>query len=260
MRNVILLVALILVNAKLICGQEINYHKSNYHIIAVQCGINQIRETNLLPKIHSGFISSILYELRKANRNIGGFEFGLGLSRPKTNLEELSKSANINLNTAYSYCFRFIDKSGLTCFLGPRFNIFYSFSYYPNWDDSHKYWATTYSAGLKNIVSYVFKNNTRFYVSLAIPVISIYSRPDLVRLFKFDKSSLGGVFNDMNSNLKSGFWDRAFFLQFYAEYQFPILGGKLEAISYSLDYTRIQRLGGKPFAQLLHQIGLKILL
>jgi hypothetical protein len=234
--------------------------KYSFHAIGISVGINQEMEENLLPFIHSGFILNLSYDYRHIKTNYQDIQLILGFSRIAAEPEDVTKSGNIQINTSYSYCFNLVDKPEFKFFLGPQIGASYSYSIFPNWDDSHGYWANYFSLGSNAVVQYNLCDNQRFQCSLSFPLLSLFSRPDLLRLYKFDKASFGGIFESLHSNMKAGFWDSVFALHLSLEYQFPILQTKIEAISYSFDYARVKRSDGNPFHQLIQQIGLKVLL
>ncbi len=230
------------------------------HILSIKIGSNQIRDENLMNRVHKGFIITPAYEFRTFRKNYQEFTFDLGYSRLKADPQEWNKSLSILISASYSYCFSIAGKKNLSYFVGPQAIVSYRPSLYPDWDDSHMYWANYYAAGVNNIITYDFKNGNRLFSQLAFPLITIYSRPDLYRLYKIQDISFSGIMSDMNDNLSAGFWNNAFSIHFIAEYQFPVFKTKMESISYSFDYTSVKFEGGKPYNQIIHQVGLKIIL
>lgn len=262
MSHKILIIIFFLVTQNFIYGQnkigEIPTH--SFHAIGIASGINQEKEENLLPLIHSGFVLNLSYEYRHIEKNYENVQFIVGLSRIKSDPEDITKSVNLLLNSSYSYCFNFLDKSDFLFFLGPRVAAAYSLSFFPNWDESHVYWSNYFSIGTTALAQYDLGDNQKFQFSLSVPLLSYYSRPDLLRLYKNDEISFSGFLKNSHSNMKVGFWDSVFALHLTFEYQFPVFRTKIEAISYSFDYTRIKRDDGNPFQQIIHQIGLRVLL
>jgi len=64
----------------------------------------------------------------------------------------------------------------------------------------------------------------------------------------------------LHSNVNTGSWNTVFDVHFNLEYQFPVFQTKTEALFYSLDYTRMSNDNALPYAQLIHQIGVRVLL
>ncbi len=233
---------------------------NSFQTAGISAGINQIKEENLLPLVHTGYIINILYEYRNIKKSYQNIQLILGFSRVVADPEDITKSVNIIIKPSYSFCFNLVRKSDFNFYLGPQVGGSYSLSYYPSWDDSHVYWADFFELGSTAIGQYILTEDRRIQFQVSVPLISFYSRPELLRLFKADDSSFGGIVKSSHSNIKAGLWDSVFALRLCVEYQFPVFRTKTEAFSYSLEYTRVNRDGGNPFQQLIHQLGLKVLL
>ncbi len=257
MKFIMLALFLQVTTLNLAWGQE-SYN--SFHVVGIGKGLNQIREENLLPLVHTGFDTGVSYEFRNIKGNYQDFQLSGTFCLLKTRAEDLSATGNIKLNAIYSYCFGLIGSDAVRYYLGPQAKMAYSVALYSNWDESHLYWADYYSAGLNNILSFRLKNEKNLVFNLSLPLLSFYSRPDAMRLFKADEFSPGAIIESMNSDLKPGFWNTAFFLHFGIEYQFPVFQSKRESIAYSIDFTRIKGNNSNPFKQLIHQVGLRILL
>jgi hypothetical protein len=253
---------IVLLGANLGYAQDSTDHESmaSTHSIGVTIGINQIKEANLLPRVHSGLVTTLSYGYIHSQQNYREFQFLLGYGRIIARSEDITKSANLLIGTSYSYAFRLAEHQSLTYFLGPQVKLSYSAGAYPNWDDSHLYWANALSAGINNVLIYTFQDGTHLVSHVSIPLLSLFSRPDLVRLTKFDDVSSGGVVRSLHSNMHLGFWNTAFHFHIDLEYHFPVFRTKQEAFFYSLEYVRLRASDGNPYTQLLHQFGMKVLL
>jgi hypothetical protein len=234
--------------------------KASTHSIGVTIGVNQVKEANLLPRVHTGFVTTLSYGCTRSQQNYTDFQFLLGYSRIIARSEDITKSANVMIGTSYSYAFKVLEDQSLTYFLGPEVKLSYSAGAYPNWDDSHLYWANYLSAGINNVLIYAFQNETQLVSHVSIPLLSLFSRPDLVRLNKFDDLSFSGLIKSLHSNMTLGFWNMAFYLHIDLEYHFPVFRTKQEAFFYSLEYVRLRGSDGNPYTQLIHQVGIKVLL
>lgn len=233
---------------------------TTYHSIAIQLGMNQVRDENLHPKVHTGSINELAYEFESKAAILRQFRFAVGYSWIKTELEDLSKTLNLKLNMGYSQCYSLVKGSNFEYYAGPEAGLAYNVAYFPNWDDSHLYWANYISLGVQNAVSVQFDNGNEWISSLSIPLFTMYSRPELYRLYKIDDIDFGGFVNNLNSNFTPAFWGNAFYLKLKTEYRFPAFGNKREAFTYSLEFLRIKSGDGNPFTQISHQIGIKLLL
>jgi hypothetical protein len=226
----------------------------------IQFGINQIKEMNLLPLSHRGTLTEISFEIEKIKNTLRHFQFSLVYSRLKTGMEEMSKSGNIGIGLGYSFNFLVFKKNNLRYYLGPQALLSYSYMLYPNWDDSHGYWADYLSFGASNILSFSLKHENEWFTSLNFGLVSFFSRPEETRPYKMDDSSLGGILKALNSNIELGSINNALQLNLKTEYRFPVFQTKREAITYNMDIVRFSQKDEHPVIQIIYSIGIKIML
>ena len=234
-------------------------HDKTYSI-NFQLGLNQIKELNLLPLVHKGSLTELSFETEKIKSSLRQFQFSFLYSRIRTGVEEMPKSGNIKLGFDYSYNFLIFQKNNLRYYLGPQASLCYSYMLYPNWDDSHGYWADYLSFGPENILSVSVKHDREWFTSLNFSLISFFSRPEEIRPYKMDDSSVGGILKALNSNIETGTVNRALQINFRTEYRFPVFVNKREAITYDMNIIRLSQKKGQPVFQLIWQIGIKIML
>jgi hypothetical protein len=227
------------------------------HIIALRFGVNQIKDENLNTKVSTGTLTEFSYGFEKRTASWQKFHLTLGYSRLKTQVEDLSKSVNLKLNTGYSMSFKIVQGNNFKYYLGPEANIAYDGCFFPNWDDSHLYWADYFSVGVRNIFSVKLKNKNEWVTDVSIPLFSVFSRPELYRLYKIDDTDFGGIVHNLNSDLTAAHLTNVFFFHLQTEYRFPVFKNKTQAFTYSFEWLRVKNNDGNPFSQLSHQIGIK---
>lgn len=230
----------------------------NSNSFQLDFGVNQLKDENLHTKVHTGILYGLTYEYSKQSQNISNFSIGLRYSRLKTNYEELSASANIQLFGDYNYLFGTVKRKRFSYFLGPEIKLNYNLSFYPNWDESHLYWACCIEIGVRNKLSFQINEHQSLVMDLSLSLFSVLSRPELDRQYKIDDISFGGIIQNMHSNLQGGTINKSFFVSIQTEYQFHISEKITQAICYSYDYRRVKGNEGNPFQSSRHQIGLKI--
>jgi len=253
-------IIMILLVSESIQAQDSTSTAPSFHAIGVTIGVNQLKEENLLPRAHSGFITTLSYQYLRMGDTYQDLRLGLGYSRVIATPEDITKSVNALISFSYSYAFKIAKPSHLVWFLGPQAKVSYSASLFPNWDDSHLYWADVFSLGVMNALSYTFESGSRLLSTISLPILSLYSRPETLRLYKFDEDSFGGVVTNLHRDLTAAFVNRTLAVHFDIEYQFPVLWAKTEGVFYSMDYTHITANNALAFTQLVHQLGLRILL
>jgi hypothetical protein len=262
MKTKVLLIQVLILTGYPVNGQD-NKQSSDHaktYSINFQLGLNQIKEMNLLPVVHNGRLTEFSFETEKIKRSLRQFQFSFLYSRIKTEAEEMSKSGNIKLGLDYSYNFLIFKKNNLHYYLGPQASLCYSYMLYPNWDDSHGYWADYLSFGPNNILSVALKNDREWFTSLDFSLISFFSRPQEIRPYKMDDSSVEGILKSLNSNIETGTVNKAFKLNFKTEYRFPVLIDKQEAITFDMNMIRLTKKNEQPIFQFIWQVGIKIIL
>jgi hypothetical protein len=262
MKTNILLITILILTTSMIKGQDSDSSSNHNKIysVSIQSGLNQIKEMNLLPLVHIGFLTELSFETEKIKSSLRQFQFSLTYSRVKTGLEEMSKSGNIKFGLNYSYNFLVFQKNNLRYYLGPQTSLCYSFMLFPNWDDSHGYWADYISFGPNNIISVSLRHESEWFSSLNFSLFSLFSRPEEIRPFKMDDSSFGGIIKALNSNIEPGLMDKVFQINFKTEYRFPVFVTKREAITFNMNIVRISDSDGQPVLQIINMFGIKIML
>ena len=262
MKTNILLIIILILTGTIIKGQDSdllsNHHK--IYSVNIQLGLNQIKEMNLLPLVHKGILTEFSFETEKIKSGLRQFQFLFSYSRIKTSLEEMSKSGNISLGFNYSYNFLIFKKNNLSYYLGPKASLCYSFILFPNWDDSHGYWADHLSFGPNNILSVALRHESEWFTSLNFSLFSLFSRPEEIRPYKMDDSSFGGILKALNSNIEPGLMDKIFQINFKTEYRFPVFVTKQEAITFNMNIIRISGNDEQPIFQIINMFGIKIML
>jgi hypothetical protein len=223
-------------------------------------GINQLKEENLHVKVHSGLITGISYQHYLKSKNISDFNISIKWSRAKTAYEDLSATANAHLSVSYRYLFKIYNLTKISYALGPEINIQYNVSVYPNWDESHLYWANHVDLGADNILLYRLSESRTLLIDLRFSVFSAFNRPEYDRMYKYDDFSFGGIMKNFHSDYEFGSVDKTFRIAIHMEYQFHLNPKFTQALCYSYDYLRINGNENLPFQNNLHQVGLKIYL
>ena len=104
-------------------------------------GTNQIKEKNLHSKVHTGLDYGLNYVFIKKKKNISSFEVSFFYSKPKTIFENPASSINLQFNLNYNYQFLTKQTAKSSFYSGIGIATNYTISHFPNWDDSHLYWA-----------------------------------------------------------------------------------------------------------------------
>lgn len=248
---------LFLISTSFCFGQH-NKILSKKNSFQLDLGLNQLKEENLHPKVHSGFIYGLSYTNLRTSLHQKRFRFGIQFSRLKTKYESTNASMNIQLNIGYSYLFEMVAKNKFTFSFGPELVLHYNLSHYPNWDESHLYWSDHLVLGVQNKLKYQLNNDQQITLDFTLPFVSVISRPDLNRMYKIDDISLGGVIKSMHSNLEGSLCSQSLAITSRLEYHFKSSNRVSQAICYSFNYSKILVNEGAPFQNVQHLLGLKL--
>jgi hypothetical protein len=225
--------------------------------LTLDFGVNRIKEENLHPKVHTGTITGLGYSHTLETKNISEWGLNFRYSRLKTVYEDLSASANIQIAAHYHYLFRVIQGK-YTYAVGPEVKVLYNAGLYPNWDESHLYWGNSLSLGVDNEFRYELSETKSLIFNGTISVVSVLSRPEPDRQYKFDDLTFGGIVGNFHSNLEAGTVDKAIALVCQAEYKYGTGPRLAQALFYKVDYSRIKGSPGSAFQQCMHQLGFKL--
>ncbi|MDR2039434.1 MAG: hypothetical protein LBQ60_16045 [Bacteroidales bacterium] len=228
--------------------------------IRIDGGINQIKEKNIHPKTHDGFMVGVNYGHGNMKRNIYSIETGLSFSMMKTTYESSLASANVRFFFDYHYLFPVNGNRTFSYFLGPEIGLNYSVSYYPNWDESHLYWANYLGTGFRNELVCQVHPRHQLILDLSIPVLFVLSRPDADRKYKMDDFSPGKIMTKIHEQPEVSFWNRSFVMEFTLEHQIKGINRVIPAFYYSFNYYRLQTKDSRSFKNVSHQLGVKFYL
>ena len=251
-----LFILLFLLGAKLFAQVSIDSFKRNS--IQLIFGINQLKEENLHPKVHSGRVTGISYQHFLKSKNISDFDVTLKWSRAKTEYEDLSATANAHITGSYSYLFKIINNPRILYALGPEISIQYNLGFYPNWDESHLYWANHMDLGADNYLLYRVSKSGILLFNLGFSVFSVFNRPEYDRMYKIGTYSFEKVIHDLHSDYEFGSINKTIRMAFHMEYQFLLHPKFTQALCYSYEYLKINGNESLPFQNNLHQVGFKI--
>lgn len=236
-----------------------------HHYFGYQLGGIQLKEKNLIPKVHRGVIHILTYGFEKRQENYKIFQFVFGYSNPKTTIEREAERAedydkiNGQIYLKYSYNFKVFNRKNINLYIGPKFSYTYSLSYYEGWD-SHAYWGNYLSTGPSSVLTVDLKDNKSWLFSLDLSLLGFYNRPDCIRLYKEEDWSFKNVLKTTNENYNLGLFSNAFQLNFKTEYRFPVSKGKYFTFVYTVYFSRIKSKNSKSLLELFYSIGGKIIL
>jgi hypothetical protein len=223
-------------------------------------GINQIKENNLHSKVHTGIGYELNYGFTRINKNLSSFQTNFLYSKVKTIFEDAPSSINLQFKLNYEYLFPLQKTNNYTFYSGLATGLNYAISHYPNWDDSHLYWANSIDLKFSNRLYYQFLNDDSFIIGLQLPLLFLVSRPEVDRPYKVDDLYFAGLMNSFHDNAQLGSWNRNKGINFNLEYK-PKSKAKFKTgFLYQFNYIKLDTSKSNSFSTIQHLLGLKLYL
>jgi len=228
--------------------------------IQIDLGINQNKESNLLPVIHQGGIYGLHYFSERQSVNLSQFETGLQLGLLQSKFEPEIGTTAIRLWGKYAYLFPLYSAEKFSVFAGPESELNYNSGLYFNWDESHLYHANFLSAGAHLRIKYLFQSKNSLTLNIGLPIFSAISRSLPNRMYKIDDLTFGGIIREMHNRIKVGSFTKNFLVDSSVEYCFNTSKKLVPAFCYTLRYNQMKDSTGLPFQQIQHLAGIKFYL
>jgi hypothetical protein len=255
MRNTIIILLLLL--GVRVSAQD-SADSTRRNSAAIEFGVNQLKEENLHPKAHTGTITRLSLNHLLRSRRIAEWGINLSYSRLRTAYEDLSATANVQIGAHYDYLFRVYSRNRLSYAVGPEVRLGYSACLYPNWDESHLYWANHLSLGVGNRLRYQLSGKKSLVVKAFFSVASAISRPEEDRPYKRDDFSFDGYLKSLHSNIELSAASKTFIADCGIEYRVDLGSHLSEAIFYSYRYSGIEGSRSSLYQNSIHQVGFNI--
>jgi hypothetical protein len=228
--------------------------------IQIDLGINQNKESNLLPISHKGGMVGFRFFNQRQSLNLSQFETGLQAGALKSGFEPEIGTIAIRLWGKYAYLFPLYSTEKFSVFAGPESELNYNAGLYFNWDESHLYHANFLSIGAHLRMKYSFTSKKSLTLNIGMPIFSAISRPVRNRLYKIDDLTLGGIIREMHNRIKVGSFTKNFLVDSTVEYCFNTSKKLVPSFCYTLRYNYMKESAGLPFQQIQHLAGIKFYL
>ena len=223
-------------------------------------GINQNKESNLLPIVHQGGMYGMRFFNQHQSVNISQFETGFQVGTLKSEFEPETGTIAIKLWGKYAYLFSLVSTERFSIFAGPESELNYNTGLYFNWDESHLYHANFLSIGALLQMKYLFPSKNSLTLKVGLTILSAISRSLPNRMHKIDNLTVSGIISDMHNHIRVGSFAKNFLIDSTVEYRFNASKKIIPAFCYTLRYNRLNDSIGFPFQQIQHLAGIKFYL
>lgn len=226
--------------------------------IAINIGWHQVKDENLHRKVHEGVQYGLAYSHLRTAKNRGQISSQLQYARLRTEYEPMPASTSVQLYLQGNYAWRCLEAETYQLYLGASAVAQYRFYSFPNWDESHVYWADDISLGLSSYFDWQIADKRQLMVTFQASLLSLFSRPAAYRHQKIDDLSFGGVLSNMHSNWDIGTLNKAIGLHFKLEYQIELSAQLTQAFSYTARYHRLEGNNSAAWQQIEHNVGIQL--
>lgn len=180
--------------------QEATFTGENSSRLQLGFSMASLRDRTLNNATHSGAGLSSAWSLeRSANNSLRIFRLGLGTGFLKSEYETETASFLFSGSASYSWM-GYLPASSccLDIYLGGKGEAKSMIEYFDNWDESHFYWMTAYSAGVVFRIDCSLGAGRKIRIEGDLPMLALVSRPP--REFDYTQSSpkLKDVLGDLN--------------------------------------------------------------
>ncbi|MCH7411323.1 hypothetical protein MM239_18150 [Belliella sp. DSM 111904] len=218
-------------------------------------GYIQQKELNLMPKVHSGFQYVLEYQVDSEMKYLRRFRARFGVSPLTTPWETSGFSANLEIQASYFQFIQILNTQNWKVWTGPFGRLTYNTSFYPNWDESHLYWANQMQTGLASRSVYKLQGQTRsLFWDFNLPVLGLLSRPNIERNYKINDFSFGGIVQVMHYQPQIIGLINNFQVHSRIGFIFPITQKKQAQVGYHLDHMQVFTKYSNQFIQSSHQM------
>ena len=208
---------------------------------------------------HNGIgLSGGFYLERSDNRSVRFFDLELGSGFLKSDFENETATYRFSGSAGFSWLADLSKTStGLNFYFGVRGEIKTAIEYFDNWDESHFYWMTAYSAGIGFRFDYSFWTRSRILIEGDMPVFSLASRPPAEFLYTQASPSLKEVLGDLNYDLGVLFPGSYVDLNIQVKYSSRNPKKFMPSIFWRLNYLNIEKSGSGNLKYIAQTIGVE---
>lgn len=182
-----------------------------------------VRDQALNPLAHQGRLASLGLQREISDaRTTRRFDAEIGAAALNSRFETGWSSLATDLRLAYRRAVEVARPDPeLSVRLGGALDATSHMSYFSNWDDSHFYWLTAYSAGLDALVEHRRRDGARLSLEARLPLVAWVSRPEARIDYKVVNLEAGWIVRKLHEDLSLVSVDRHLALDVALRYQRP---------------------------------------
>jgi hypothetical protein len=227
--------------------------------ISLSFGLNQIKEETIIPKVHSGLITTLSYERVISDTSLyADAGTSLSYSRINTAYESDNESACVAGSIHGRCLFPVAQNETMQAALGPELFLDGSWNTYPAWDESHYYWATVCGPAVSGRFSWKIRQHQTIICSASFLLCSLVSRPESERLYKIADYSARGTLGSLFSGMEFTLPDQTMRTAVCIEFRNKLNNTISESLFYAYRFESVSNATSEPYKNNTHQIGVSL--
>ncbi len=234
-------------------AQDYEWHPRN--ALALSLNFSQVVEENISPvKFSAPGPGGALMRRHETADSYQTMELSGYAVFPRSAAEKTTRSRLVSIAFKYAYMLQgAFGNEHLS--VGAFGKVSFKDAYYKNFDETLLYWANFYGAGAAAAFVQPLSDKYAFEAIFELPLIGAGFRPETVRSYKIQNTSIGGVIKSNNSNgnfVVPGNY-------FNPSLSAALLGSKrslLRSVSYKYTRVREKVTVSNPFRESNHQLTL----
>ena len=182
------------------------------------------------------------YLEKSKNGSVMVLDMELGSGFLKSDFESETASYMFSGSAGFRWLRDASPSSGdINVYMGGRCALKTAVEYFDNWDESHFYWMTSYSAGIDFRLDYSFGPFSTIRIEGDMPVLSLVSRPPSDFLFTQSSPAPGDVLKDLNHDLAFISPGKYTDINFHVKYFLRNRERRMPAIYWKINYLNIEK-------------------
>jgi hypothetical protein len=190
------------------------------------------------------------------HRHVASLE--AGFTKPKAAFEPAAYSIGLLLETRYHYQRQIITGQQGTFYAGGWVGAHYNLAFYPNWDESHMYWANFAGLGFSTHWQKQLTGTSKHvFADVSLPLLGGISRPPLHRDYKIEDTAPSAIIKTNHKDMQLAGPAQYFNPNLKLGLQLNTTSRLACALYYQANYIHATTTYSNPYKQIRHGIGIR---
>ncbi len=220
----------------------------------IEHNLHGLRHTN--PGI---MLSATWSNQQLQHRQVASLE--AGFTKPKAALEPAAYSIGLLLEARYHYQQQLATGQNGTFYAGGWAGAHYNLAFYPNWDESHMYWANFAGMGFGSHWQKPLTGKAKqVFADFNLPLLGGLSRPQLYRNYKIEDTSPSAILKTNHKDMQLAGPAQYINLELKTGLVLNTSTRINWAVYYQVNYINATTTYANPYKQIRHGLGIRAVL